>query len=231
MSDKTCTTCGILQPYTNFFKNKETKDGYRPDCKNCRKIYQSKNKDKIKKQKRKHYLANANKLRNKSKKYREENKEKVSEVKKKWYKKDPYRYSEVSRIRRGIKYKTDISYRINNCMSGSISKHLKGNKLNKRNISWKDLVGYKIEELRSHIESLFIDGMSWDNHGKHGWHIDHIIPKSFFKFDSYDHPAFKACWALENLQPLWCYNNWKKNNKVILTVEQKTLLDRVNIKF
>lgn len=34
------------------------------------------------------------------------------------------------------------------------------------------------EEFKNHIENLFLEGMSWDNHGE--WHIDHIIPVSRF---------------------------------------------------
>lgn len=60
-----------------------------------------------------------------------------------------------------------------------------------------------MEELRSHLESKFTKGMTWDNYGKNGWHVDHIIPRSFFDHSSYDTEDFQKCWALNNLQPLW----------------------------
>ena len=47
--------------------------------------------------------------------------------------------------------------------------------------------------------------MTWDNYGK--WHVDHIIPKSKFKFKSIDDAGLKECWKLENLQPLWAEDN------------------------
>lgn len=68
-------------------------------------------------------------------------------------------------------------------------------------------------ELVIHLESQFIDGMTWDNHGMNGWHIDHIRPISSFNFDSTDHPDFKKCWALDNLQPLWVEDNLSKGDK------------------
>lgn len=85
--------------------------------------------------------------------------------------------------------------------------------------------------------------MTWENYGKNGWHIDHIIPKSFFKFDSQEHPAFKACWALSNLQPLWettkiainygenesYIGNIDKSNRIKITNDIKIFLDSVNI--
>jgi 5-methylcytosine-specific restriction endonuclease McrA len=55
--------------------------------------------------------------------------------------------------------------------------------------------------------------MTWDNYGK--WHIDHIIPDSHFNYDKIDDEQFKLAWALENLQPLWAAENYRKYNKLI----------------
>jgi len=73
------------------------------------------------------------------------------------------------------------------------------------------LLDYTFTQLISHFESQFTDGMSWDNMGQ--WHIDHIRPVSSFDFDSADHPDFKKCWALNNLQPLWATDNLSKSAK------------------
>jgi len=72
-------------------------------------------------------------------------------------------------------------------------------------------LGYTGAELYNHLESQFTDGMSWDNRNK--WHIDHIRPVSSFDYDSTDHPDFKKCWALNNLQPLWAFDNLSKGDK------------------
>jgi hypothetical protein len=69
---------------------------------------------------------------------------------------------------------------------------------------------YTNEELFNHLESQFTDGMSWDNMSE--WHIDHIRPIASFNYDSTDHPEFKECWALENLQPLWATDNMSKGS-------------------
>lgn len=76
---------------------------------------------------------------------------------------------------------------------------------------WEMLVGYTVDELVQHLEKQFKPGMSWENHGQ--WHIDHIRPVSSFTFESIHDPAVKKCWALENLQPLWAYENMRKNAK------------------
>src|SRR5574343_40330 len=42
-------------------------------------------------------------------------------------------------------------------------------------------LGISIDEFKKYLESKFIDGMTWKNYGRYGWHIDHIVPLS--KFD------------------------------------------------
>jgi hypothetical protein len=97
--------------------------------------------------------------------------------------------------------------KINHRMSSRINQVLKGGKLGRK---WSTITGFSAEELKNHLESKFTNGMSWGNIGK--WHIDHIIPVSFFEFSSTDDVEFKMCWRLENLQPLWAEDNLKKQN-------------------
>lgn len=75
---------------------------------------------------------------------------------------------------------------------------------------WKLLAGYGLSELMSRLESLFTDGMSWENYGRNGWHVDHIIPITAFHCNSTDDKDWKACWAIENLQPMWEAENIRK---------------------
>ena len=76
---------------------------------------------------------------------------------------------------------------------------------------WESRVGYTLAELKQHLQRQFQPGMSWSNYGQ--WHIDHIKPVASFDFSSYEQGAFKQCWALSNLRPLWARYNWtrKKN--------------------
>ena len=75
------------------------------------------------------------------------------------------------------------------------------------------MVEYTLKDLKEHLESKFIDGMSWKNHGRFGWHIDHIRPIDSFNITDYDCNDFKECWSLNNLQPLWAKENLEKSNK------------------
>lgn len=75
----------------------------------------------------------------------------------------------------------------------------------------ESLVGCTVEFLRGHIESLFVDGMNWEN--RHLWHIDHIKPCS--KFDLTQEEEQRKCFHYTNLQPLWAKDNILKSNKEI----------------
>ena len=75
------------------------------------------------------------------------------------------------------------------------------------------LLGCTIDELITHLEGQFSDGMTWDNYGD--WHIDHIRP--CVSFDLTDVEQQQQCFHFSNLQPLWEFDNkskggrWKKS--------------------
>lgn len=70
------------------------------------------------------------------------------------------------------------------------------------------LLGCSPEEFKSHIESLWLPGMSWDNYGLFGWHIDHKKPCC--AFDLTDPEQQRQCFHYTNLQPLWAEDNLRK---------------------
>ena len=55
--------------------------------------------------------------------------------------------------------------------------------------------------------------MSWDNKGRAGWHIDHIIPLSAFDLTDREQ-VIEAC-HYTNLQPSWEQDNLIKANNHI----------------
>lgn len=54
--------------------------------------------------------------------------------------------------------------------------------------------------------------MNWDNHGRRGWHLDHIIPIS--SFDLSNREEFLKAVHYTNIQPLWAIDNLRKSNKI-----------------
>ncbi len=240
---KTCTKCNKIKELSEFPKNCRQSDGYRKDCKDCRKLYRLANKKKISAQNKKYYNQNKKVILKQNAVYRETNKETISKQKKEYrltninkikeqqlhwriknrdvlskkskeyYNKNKSIINAKRRLKRipDNRYNESITYNINRRMSSSINRCLKENNFNKNNTSWLDYVDYTINDLINHLESQFQDGMSWENRSM--WHIDHIKPKSLFKYSSPNDEQFKECWALENLQPLWAFDNISKHNK------------------
>ncbi len=100
--------------------------------------------------------------------------------------------------------------KIDKNMSWQVWYALRAGKAGRR---WEQLVGYSVKDLMIHLEKQFDENMSWDNYGSY-WHVDHIKPRSAFKYMSSDDEQFKECWALDNLQPLEGLANLKKYNKI-----------------
>ncbi len=73
-----------------------------------------------------------------------------------------------------------------------------------------EYVGCSVEFLKAYLERKFTEGMSWENYGRNGWHIDHIVPITSFDF-SIEQQQFE-CWHFLNLQPLWEADNIRKSN-------------------
>jgi hypothetical protein len=97
---KKCSKCEIEKESIDFYKKKTMKDGLRSECKECSKLYQLENKDRIKdykklyheenkydinNKKRTNYLVNKDFNSKRNKEYREKNKETLSGKKKIYY--------------------------------------------------------------------------------------------------------------------------------------------------
>jgi hypothetical protein len=164
-------------------------------CKICRSEYR-----------KEYYQLNRAKELENDKKWRNSNKNKKAIQVKKWAKKNQDKIREYSR-RGAVKIRSSVSGRINDAMSSAVYRSLKGKK---GKVHWEDVVGYSVNELKDHIEKQFLNGMTWENYGKYTWHIDHIKPIVSFKITSNEDVAFKECWGLKNLRPLWAFDNHSK---------------------
>jgi len=242
---KKCTKCGEEKNYSEFHKHKHYKDGYRSQCKECRKVkdqeyytnneiylkvkdkrkydkryidynrkYKENNKNfvnelkrewsnslKGKEQKKKYYQNNSEKIKEKVSKYRVDNIDIIKERESKKRRSDKYKRYRSNYIK-NHKIKFPHLYVWRSILRNSL-KRLNGKK-SSRTI---DLLGYSADDLKRHIESLFKEGMSWDNYGE--WHVDHIKPVSLFNVDD----DISIVNSLENLQPLWAFENLSKGNK------------------
>jgi len=216
----------------NKDKIKERSQLYYKENKEKKKIYQEKNRDKIKiyslnwkknNPERNKELSRSWKLNNREKLlinqkiYREKNKEKEQEYRRK------YRIENIDKINDNrkktqplinsyLKNKRDSDpvYKITVYMRSRVKSYFTIKNITKKNKTF-EIVGIKPIELKEYIEKQFTEGMSWDNYGLYGWHIDHIIPLSSAKSED---EIYKLC-HYTNLQPLWAEDNLKKNNKIL----------------
>jgi len=196
-----CSQCNVEKCEDEYYKDKRRPSGLWCTCKQCVSI---RRKEKYRDNRKKHQTENKqNYIRNKEKrleyckKYYRENKDKVKASVKRYYSENKELCNKRKNKYRQLRSKSDPMYRMKRNISRQFSLFLKGTKTQS---TWK-YVNYTLEELKLHLESQFRKGMSWDNYGRGGWHIDHIKPKC--RFDHTDPTQISECWALSNLQPLW----------------------------
>jgi len=191
------------------------------------KIYYTNNKNKILNSSKQYAKDNYNKVSDYQEKYRNENINKNVEYQKKYRNDNKEILNQYDKLR----YETNTN-RKNLIKEYKISENGKAKRRETRKITindkWRsllystlkrmnkskeghtiDILGYSALELKQHIEKLFTEGMSWDNHGE--WHVDHIKPVSSFKKDEL--PCVVN--SLSNLQPLWAIDNLIKSNKIL----------------
>lgn len=206
MSDKTCTKCNCVFPATTeyFHKNGRQKDGLRTWCKICVQNNHLINKKERNLKNRIRHHSNRNDKILKSKEWRQKNPNHY----KQYYEKNKSQIFQKRKIYRNERYKKDLKFKLCCNLRSSLHRILVDKKDNKA----LELLGCTIEQFKQHIESLWQDGMSWENWSKHGWHIDHIYPLS--KIDPNNREELAKVCHYSNLQPLWAKENISKGNRV-----------------
>lgn len=183
---KTCSKCKKFLSFDNFYKCHTVKSGYSSACKECNNIS--------------------------SAKWKAENEEFYRESTRARSLKQYYKLKELGLVANKPRQPRSDEKIINekigrNCRS-RIRQSLKGIY---RAGGSEELLGCTFDIARKHIESLFTDGMNWDNWNYYGWHLDHIIPICSFNLSNPEEQ--KRCFHYTNLQPLWREPNQEKGSK------------------
>ncbi len=178
---KWCPRCKKEVPLSQFYNNKRRSDGKQSYCKTCMKIHNVVNYKKHKKSWNK-----------RSREYMKTEK-----------------WKEYKRNYMNNRYKNDLQFciltRLRSRMYEAIRKY--GGEKECRTI---DYLGCSIKTLKRHLESQFVEGMSWENSGTK-WHVDHVVPCA--AFDLREESEQKICFWYKNLQPLYAGDNIRKSNK------------------
>lgn len=144
----------------------------------------------------------------KRKKWYQNNKEKHAADRTEYELKNKDRLRAARRKWENNKLRTDCAYKLHKNIAGRIRFELKG--VSKKSDKTEEIIGCTITELKIFIENQFSDGMTWDNWGINGWHIDHRIPLSWFNLENEN--CRKMAFNYKNMQPLWSEENLKKKN-------------------
>lgn len=205
MEKKICSKCKIEKGVCEFNKKSVSKNGmqyYKSRCKKCQSEDEKIKRDSNPEQYKIWYdktRVDRNKWRSE---YYQSNKEIILERNK--------RYSKILQKNRKIKYHEDNLYKLRHILSCRMRDLLKLKSFNKTK-SFNKVIGCPPIFLKEHLEKQFTDGMSWENHGLYGWHVDHIIPLSSAKTEE---EIYELC-HYTNLQPLWAEDNLKKGVKIL----------------
>lgn len=219
---KVCTRCEQSKPLIEYHKDKRKSDGHVTTCKQCRHEYRKQynlvNKEKIKEWNDYYTATNSEKIKESGKRYRENNKELVAEKKRQHRQANKEKYKErdkkyfqshkhIANEKMKEKLNSDPLFKLKHNIRSSLLKAFVRNGFSK-NSKTIDILGCTFDELSSHLESQFLEGMTWDNRGE--WHIDHIIPSTFGQTEE----EIILLNHYSNLRPLWAADNISKFNKL-----------------
>jgi hypothetical protein len=170
------------------------------------------NPEKQKKQSREWYAANKDAAKERDKIYRVVNFEQLDAARKRYYREvHKPRMQALGKMRTTPPVWTDKNQvKVRNAVSHRIFISFKyfldrGSAPRGSKIKY---LGCTAAQLKSFLELKFQPGMSWENYGKRGWHIDHIKPIS--KFDISTEEGRMEAFNYQNLQPLWAFDNFSK---------------------
>ena len=180
-----CRVCGERKPVDEFYPSHRYLKGRK--CRPCQREYDKKYHKETYEGKKQYY-----------KDYYQENRDRSIQYATKYKKDNPDKISEY-RKRPHVKIRENQSKRIKRLLEDA------GLKKSDRTVKYLGCTG---RELVAHLESQFSPGMSWDNYGLKGWHIDHIRPCASFDFT--DEKQLHDCFHYTNLQPLWAEDNMTK---------------------
>lgn len=109
-----------------------------------------------------------------------------------------------------FKYHSDPIFKMMHRQRVRIWKVFHYNQVKKQSRTLK-LLGCSAFQLKQYLESKFKEGMTWENHGYLGWHVDHIKPLASFDFN--DQKQIEQAFHYTNLQPLWAIENLQKHTR------------------
>lgn len=168
--------------------------------------------NKVQEQQHQWYLANQERKKREQRKWQRANYERVRRGVIKRRTDDPEEYKRYQREYHKRRYHSDPRIRYDFAVYRRVRMEVRRffedrEFTNHERATLEKMVGWGPEEFIQRFESLFEEGMDWDNWTRNGWHIDHIKPKREFHYTSKEDEEFLKCWSLDNLRPMWSKRN------------------------
>jgi hypothetical protein len=145
--------------------------------------WRSENREKASETAKKWQAENPKRAKENSAKWRTDNREKAKETAKKWRDENPERAKkwridnrESRNAHKKERRENDPLYKLSDNIRTLMLASFRKNGY-KKNSKTTSILGCSFENFKSHLESLFTEGMTWSNQGSE-WHIDHFIPLS-----------------------------------------------------
>ena len=160
---KLCVTCKAEKSLSEFYKRKDSPDGYRNDCKDCRKISASKS-----------YYNNQESCKQRYKEAYAQRKEANPNLLADWYAKNREQDLEKSKLAYQANAEERKEYqrlwsKTNRGTANALSKNYKLKKIN-ATPKWLS------ESQLLHIKCKYQLAAMFNIHGVEAWHVDHIVP-------------------------------------------------------
>lgn len=233
MEKRECIKCKEVKDIVEY--SKKTKTRYSTKCRVCtnkydnerrkRKYHEDENyrnelkrkraeRDKLKKsiseEDWKLLKENRKKLKDNDDYRKELNRKRYERMKRKMLIDEEYRkrINRKSTVRKRKKYHNDHVYKLRSHMKTTIKQIIKKRFGAPKSGPTAEILGLCSVEFFNYIESLFQDGMTWDNRSE--WHIDHIVPVSVAQ--TIDEVKYLNHYT--NLRPMWGEENISKGDKI-----------------
>lgn len=210
--EKTCCTCKKTLPLSYFNKDKSRRYGVASSCRGCakgaslerNKKYRENNLEKVRQSKRDWSIRNPEYCRG----YYEQNKARLAHVCKAYREKN--KATDAARRKKYKKQRLalDPLFNLKERLGTAIRNALRYRGYRKK-LKTIEVLGCDWATIKAHIESQFVDGMSWDNRSE--WHIDHVMPLASAKTEE---DLIKLN-HYTNLRPLWAFDNMSKGARII----------------
>jgi len=198
---KQCKKCLIDKSLSDYYRSKETKDGYKSSCKACCKAYDKDFRQSLIHDAISHKQCSKCNVVRSVEDFHPDNSTKTGY--KSWCKQC------ISiKYKKPTQKKDETLLKLKSSIRGMIKKAIKRSGYTKLSLT-TNILGCDYNTFKLHIESLFLYNMTWDN--RNLWDIDHIVPLSFA--NNYDELLLLNHYS--NLRPLWKLDNILKSDKLL----------------